>query len=146
MALPEEQRRQMARALWSYTGMKQPAFATAAGIEYNRFRASLNDKAKDPPTTDELLAMTRVADVPEALAVSGWSAADPVQHLGRRLDELNGEVRRLERELEAAEDRFQQAMGRMYARVSQELGQGLRTGSLPAAESHDATETHAATS
>lgn len=92
MALDDDQRRRLGRALWRYTDLSQPDFAKEAGIEYNRLRGAFNEPAKSPPTTEELQAMCAVAKVPEALAVYGWAAADPVAHLQQRVDQLQRDL------------------------------------------------------
>lgn len=92
MALSDDERRRVGKAIWAYAGGKQPDFAKSAGIEYHRLRAALNDPAKSPPTTDELVAMAQAAGVPETVALDGWAAADPHAHLHARIDALQRDL------------------------------------------------------
>lgn len=72
MPLTDGEKRRMAKAIWAYSGLDQREFAEAAGMSYDRLRAAMNDEAKSPPSTDELLAMAAAAGVPREVALDGW--------------------------------------------------------------------------
>ena len=77
MPLDDTEKRKIARAIWSYTGEDQKAFAERAGMKYDRLRGLLNDPKKSPPTTDELLVMALAAEIPSAIVIDGWTAERP---------------------------------------------------------------------
>lgn len=81
MALSPQERRKIGRALWAYSEQDQKPLAEKAGIKYDRLRAALNDDAKSPPTTDELLALAEAAEVPDGVVIHGWGQrVDAAEH------------------------------------------------------------------
>lgn len=91
MALDEGERRQACKALWGWSLMDQPSFASSAGITHSRLRTMLDDGKGSPPSTDELFALARAAGVPESFAVEGfrpWSLQDRVAALERATEQL----------------------------------------------------------
>ena len=119
MALNDTERRRIAKAIWRYTGLAQPVFAKRVGIDYNALRAALNDRAKAPPSTDDLLKMTDAFDLPEAIAVHGWHAADRVAH-------LEGKVAELEQRLDAIDAPGDEALTHAFDALAQELLAGAQ--------------------
>lgn len=127
MALSDDERRRIARAIWAYAGGKQPEFARSAGIEYHRFRAALNDPAKTAPTTDELVAMARAAGIPETVALEGWVAADPHAQINARIDAL-------QRDLGSEVSAVRKTVAQLVARVA-EIERGSSSARLDAGRS-----------
>lgn len=95
MALDDDEKRRIARALWSYTGMKQPDLNAELGWSKDRLRSMLGKGPHSAPTTDELLAIAELAGVPSAIAIDGWAAADPAARLQDEISELRRSVQSL---------------------------------------------------
>jgi hypothetical protein len=127
MPLTDEEKRRIARAIWSYAGRSQPAFAADAGLKYDRLRGLLNDQAKSPPTTDELLAMADAAGVPRALVIDGWSVADPVAQLQREVSRLKAQTEELREELRRTATEQTAALAALQARVDAAASSSVRT-------------------
>lgn len=81
----DNERRRRARAIWAYSRQSQDQLADAAGIHYDRLRAILGSTGR-PPTIDELLALARVARVPDVFVLHGF--ADELEERVARLEEI----------------------------------------------------------
>lgn len=127
MPLPDEEKRRIARAIWSYTGRSQTDFASDAGLKYDRLRGLLNDPAKSPPTTDELLAMASAAGVPRELVIDGWSVAQPLVQLQREVSRLKTETEELRDELRRTATEQTAALAALQAQVDAAVSSGVRT-------------------
>lgn len=95
MALTDEEKRGIARAIWSYTGTTQGAFEQAVGLRKGRFKEITRDAKKSAPTLDELVKMAEHAGIPTTIAVDGWAAADPLARLEDQVNDLAAAHREL---------------------------------------------------
>lgn len=91
MPLTDEELRKIARAIWGYTEMSQPALDVALGFRIGRMK-EMCGVAKSAPRLDELVALAEYAGVPTAFALDGWTVADPVRQLQLELAELRAEI------------------------------------------------------
>ncbi len=69
MPLNNDEKRRIARAMWSYTGRTQPELNAALGWKNERLRSMLGSGPHSAPTTDELLELAEVAGIPAAIAI-----------------------------------------------------------------------------
>lgn len=95
MALTDEEKRGIARAIWSYTGETQPAFEEALGLRKGRLKEMLRDPKKSAPSLDELVVMAEYAGIPTTIAIDGWAAADPLARLEDQVNDLAAAHREL---------------------------------------------------
>ena len=95
MTLDDDEKRRIARVIWTYSGKKQPDFEAELGFKKDRLRSMLGKGKHSAPTLDELVVMASAAGIPRGIAIDGWAAADPIKHLEERLSDLDADVRRL---------------------------------------------------
>lgn len=96
MALDEDGRRRVARALLAWSGKTQPQLAKESGIPAARIKA-WSDKRNTPPTTDELFVLAGAVGAPEHFVVDGWASPlhERVDELEALTAEISGTLRRV---------------------------------------------------
>jgi hypothetical protein len=113
MALDDAARRRIAKALAALSPLKQPETSLKLGWSKDRLRTALDAKKKSPPTTDELLQLARLVEVPEHFVFEGFGeplhqrVADlerAMAKLEERADQSDLEVLRLDAEIRAIRD------------------------------------------
>lgn len=92
MTPDDDEKRRIAKVIWTYTGKKQPVFEAELGYKKDRLRSMLGASTHSPPSLDELVEMAAAAGIPRAFALDGWAAADPMVQVEKRLSQLQADV------------------------------------------------------
>jgi len=114
------------------------------GLGERTLRKLADDRDEKTAQRRDLVAISDVTGLPyEFFTLENEALVRALTGGGSGLDDR---VSQLEQALQATESRFQEALGRVYAAVSQETDQGLQKGSLPGSEDRDAKESRGASS
>ncbi len=91
----DDEKRRIARVIWTYSGQTQPAFEQDVGFKRDRLRSMLGKGPHSAPSIDELLVMADAAGVPRGIATDGWAAAEPLAHLQDQISDLRDDLKKL---------------------------------------------------
>lgn len=113
MALEDDEKRRIAKVIWTYSGKTQPEFEVEVGLKGQRLRSMISPTGgHSVPSLDELVMMAEAAGVPRDFALDGWAAADPIARLDDQVSDLRRSVRNLTGQVVANRRAIQELRGR----------------------------------